>query len=544
MSKALKNKTKLNDAVDVVADYGADPTGVADSTAAFNSAIATGKRVYAPEGKYLITAPLTLNNSITGSSDPYAPNQYDSGLVLFGAGMNKTQLLCGFSAPALTGATAQGLINLPASTTLKYRIGAYIAHLSIFPSGTITNTHGILMNANWYPIFESVRVKGMPGNGFYSPLRTDLSANTDDYQNTLAQFKSCVFDGNYYGWYGESGLGCAASKFVGNLFANNSRSGVRIGGVLGQFENCSFGANGVGGSLAGVDTGGLIIDTMNSTTSRNFSVRGCEFESNYNANLWVRSCIGFDSDDLRLNAQSSTDGGATLITPVQVLLGDTGTSIRSANFRSDISKSPAAWVAALSMYKIRGADTAGVNIYEPYGTKAVDNTTNFVVMDTTTTTGTFDGVHLLTSGLYSQTRISVKTPIVAAYHSTGYSLTTGVYSTIIPDTELIDNAAAFASGIYTAPSSGYYRAGFTMRINSITAGKEIRIRVRLNGGFTVFEKYFIASGATSETYSLNEVVGSITAAQTLSIEVYHNLGANLAIVGGQSANSLTFEQVQ
>jgi hypothetical protein len=38
MSKALKNGTKLNDTIDVVADFGADPTGVSDSTAAFNLA--------------------------------------------------------------------------------------------------------------------------------------------------------------------------------------------------------------------------------------------------------------------------------------------------------------------------------------------------------------------------------------------------------------------------------------------------------------------------------------------------------------------------
>lgn len=39
--------------------YGADPTGVADSTTAINSAIATGRSVYLPSGTYLVTNALT-----------------------------------------------------------------------------------------------------------------------------------------------------------------------------------------------------------------------------------------------------------------------------------------------------------------------------------------------------------------------------------------------------------------------------------------------------------------------------------------------------
>lgn len=44
-----------------VLDFGADPTGVADSTAAFNSAIATAKEVYIPAGHYLINNTITVN---------------------------------------------------------------------------------------------------------------------------------------------------------------------------------------------------------------------------------------------------------------------------------------------------------------------------------------------------------------------------------------------------------------------------------------------------------------------------------------------------
>lgn len=53
MSKALKNKVKLNDIVSVL-DFGADPTGVADSTAAFTSAQSAANNIIIPPGTYLL----------------------------------------------------------------------------------------------------------------------------------------------------------------------------------------------------------------------------------------------------------------------------------------------------------------------------------------------------------------------------------------------------------------------------------------------------------------------------------------------------------
>ena len=57
-----------------VLDYGADPTGVADSTAAFNAACATRKSVYLPKGTYLVTDVVTLKSGQTMFGD----NRYSS----------------------------------------------------------------------------------------------------------------------------------------------------------------------------------------------------------------------------------------------------------------------------------------------------------------------------------------------------------------------------------------------------------------------------------------------------------------------------------
>lgn len=512
-----------------------DPTGAVESSAGFQAAVDTGKAVYVPTGDYWIGAAITKNNNAAGE-----------GLVLTGDGMDKTVLLCDFSAASMTGSTAQGVINLHATVVSDYLRGTRISGLTIKPKPATahTNTHGILANCQFFPIFEQVRVVGMPGSGFYSPLRTDLSANPDTYQNTLMQFRSCEFDGNEYGWYGESGLGCAATTLKGCYIANSRRSGVRGGGVLGVIENCAIAANGVSGTLAGVDTCGVIIDVMNGTTSRNWSVRNSEFESNYNANLWVRSCAGFESENLRLNSQVSTDAGVTVITPVQVLLGDAGTSVRSARFKGDVSKSTPAWAATLAMYKIRGADTATVDIIEPVGIASSDNTAGFVAFDTSTTTGALDGVHMLRAGIWSQSRSWSKEPLARVYASAGVVIPTGANTIIICNTELVDNASAHNSttGTFTVPSVGIYRVTASFQTQTPVAAKTIILRIRRSGG-ALAERKYITRGEAFETYQIDDVINCATAGDTLTVEMNQNTGGNLTLDGGFTAGGITFERV-
>ncbi len=52
----------INGAPANVLDFGADPTGVANSTAAFNTALATGQPVYAPKGTYKINIIISSSN--------------------------------------------------------------------------------------------------------------------------------------------------------------------------------------------------------------------------------------------------------------------------------------------------------------------------------------------------------------------------------------------------------------------------------------------------------------------------------------------------
>ena len=78
-------------------DYGADPTGMADSQAAFAAAIATENRVVVPPGTYLINSPITV----------------DHGFELIGSGGSQTFIHRGFSGAS----DSQGIFNLVSGAT-------------------------------------------------------------------------------------------------------------------------------------------------------------------------------------------------------------------------------------------------------------------------------------------------------------------------------------------------------------------------------------------------------------------------------------------
>ena len=86
---------KLNESVSVV-DFGADPTGVADSTTAFVNALATGKSVLIPDGHYLVTEGAitiaTNGQALRGTAETtYATGSYTGGGVLIECTTNAGQ---------------------------------------------------------------------------------------------------------------------------------------------------------------------------------------------------------------------------------------------------------------------------------------------------------------------------------------------------------------------------------------------------------------------------------------------------------------------
>ena len=137
---------KLAEVVSVL-DFGADSTGVADSTTAIQNAINTGYQVHFPKGTYKTTSSLTL----TG------------GQSIYGDGVLQTQISYTGSGSAIT------LTNA----------GNYITGMKVTTTSSATN--GIYLNGSSSNSFTDVYVTGNPAKGWllYSASLTAQSDNNN-----------------------------------------------------------------------------------------------------------------------------------------------------------------------------------------------------------------------------------------------------------------------------------------------------------------------------------------------------------------------------
>lgn len=103
------------------APYNADPTGIADSTAAFNAALATGRPVWSRDGTYRISSLTALDRD---------------GVILAGPGPDSCRII--------QTSTTANLFTIGAGSVLRY--GASISGISF--SVAATKTAGYLVSAN------------------------------------------------------------------------------------------------------------------------------------------------------------------------------------------------------------------------------------------------------------------------------------------------------------------------------------------------------------------------------------------------------------
>ena len=173
MSKSSKNKTKLNDVVDVVADFGADPTGVADSWSAIQTCLNTHPTAttYLPSGTFSISAPLDL----------------PVGASLMGAGPGSTILKSGVSANPQALIRTYGFASLTGTGVLGGTFNADISNLTVDGNkANNTNATGILLYGKNFRI-DNVRVQNCPGYGIYTEY-----AGGDDFSTPTKTLESVI----------------------------------------------------------------------------------------------------------------------------------------------------------------------------------------------------------------------------------------------------------------------------------------------------------------------------------------------------------------
>lgn len=199
---------KLEEFVSVL-DYGADATGIADSSTAISSAIATGKAVYFPKGTYLCNVSINTKTVLYGDGSTASiikPFSYASPAMIYTFAAEQTPVYSfwnyhsevrnlGFQGTG-SGATATGIgFSFGTGSPATYTANAEFAN-----------------NVNFY-------------NCFFSKLEKGVQF---PFGNIGTEFYSCGFQNNYYGIYSldnKSGSGSAmhggAKYFYNGEFDSN-----------------------------------------------------------------------------------------------------------------------------------------------------------------------------------------------------------------------------------------------------------------------------------------------------------------------------------
>lgn len=207
-----------------VVDYGADPTGSNDSTAAINAAFAASTNIYIPAGTYLIS----------GTGLQYVTS-YQHITTITGAGANNTTF------------SYSGSGTLLKSNT---RGGVYLRGIKLLRNGNRDSTIGLNFDANEYSIVEQCQFIG-----FSKGLVSGIGTGGDSFFNKIDScfFDACDFD-VYFSVTPAGNLPSNSNTFINCKFSNTTQWGVyHDGGIKNTFIGCAFEGVGDGLYLRGND---------------------------------------------------------------------------------------------------------------------------------------------------------------------------------------------------------------------------------------------------------------------------------------------------
>ncbi|WP_374488579.1 glycosyl hydrolase family 28-related protein [Zoogloea sp.] len=247
-------------------DYGADPSGLRDSSPALNAAIAAaaGRPVILPAGKFRLDAPLRF--SPTGSA--HVP-----GLTLLGAGQHLTILQVRHSQGAA--------ILLDQTPDRSYRFGQYGMLAGFTLEGmNVASGPAIRVSGAWRYQLEDLTVRYFKGNAIEVPWRGDIHTNPDAWQTTLRMSRVTLDYNQGWGVYSEAATG---------FLLNADDLMVRLNGAGGL--NLTGSARIVGGAIAWNYGPGVVIRKQQpSGANPQISIlERIEFDGNTDAHLKVEA---------------------------------------------------------------------------------------------------------------------------------------------------------------------------------------------------------------------------------------------------------------
>lgn len=318
-----------------VLQYGADPTGVADSTeeiqAAIDAAAAQTNRpiVYLPPGKYLTTATITIEDdyiALIGGAMPSLYRGDDSGDTTRGATIRYTgtgtALLIGV-APGTNGTFIKGtrVENLRIETDDDSAIGMRVWHSShgrfsnIVIFGMTGNTNiGLNVQAGIDNIYEQIEISGIGQSleDTYTDMAICLKADLgySNEQATTTTFRRCYF---HYGCYGA--FLNYTYDFEDCVFEACDRGVEAISNFSSTFTRCWFEAN---------VTWDIYFDESSAILS------GCKINS-YARETFFATGTGIDKLSMRDCTLSTTDLSPVLFAAANNITSASGTVLLSGN---------------------------------------------------------------------------------------------------------------------------------------------------------------------------------------------------------------------
>lgn len=477
-------QSKLQDLVSVL-DFGADPTGVADSAPAFRralAAVAYGGTLYIPTGKYLLDS--AVNNAILDFT-PF-PNK---GVTIQGEGWT---LKTGGSFSFGSGAGPQGSI---------LQIGTNIASTTDFLHQAPTDL--VIGGVAWkdFAIVASTGAYGTPHgqNGF----NIDGTANANGYIENLVMDN--VFIDNFAA--GSSilvnGIGNAQGVLAGAEFRNSKFMNFYAPG----FGDSNTIRNNVIGANAGV-TGAVGINFYNVSGATNTRILNNDMV-NFNGMIL---CNGATKLIIDGNEFEQPDGFANSLGAMISLNGANGAVDTPTITNNSIAQNSAiANYIPLVVGNSNGAKISGnrISTLSAYNQIQINNNSSYALLEADNQSWVNgvvqDGVAVLDNGVKSMLRAcgwTAYTPVVSASTGAFTSVTaTGAYQLIDTRTlkirmSIVINTVGTASGTVNATLPGTLTAAALQAVGGkeiANTGKGLSGDITVGGGTIAFSD---AAGAS------------------------------------------------
>lgn len=328
-----------------VLDFGADSTGVADSTAAIQAAIDSGAgSVYVPAGTYKVTSTININRPITffgaGKASTVFSQSTNFDVFYVHDGLNTVMLNVNLNNFGITNTQARASVISGAGIKLYKTYFSQLSEIKIFncyigidsTQSNVTKYDSVDVTqfnyvGYWFhggfnfdsyvancaisgggAGFASVYLQDMCDEmTFYSVimntssynLYTDASAYGVNLRPEFCRFFACSFDSSTTGVFLRH---CVDMTFTGCYFSNRPGNGLQIGTTATTenivFLGCTFAFNGASGATLGEFAANTVFDDCNfignSTTTLNvgngltvaanainFTVTNCNFRNGW-----------------------------------------------------------------------------------------------------------------------------------------------------------------------------------------------------------------------------------------------------------------------